>query len=274
MYHTAQLRATASLDIHHGAHGCSGSAYAAEESGDGITYALSDEFAVGVVLGLGDVIGHDRCEQRVDGAESGQCESRHHRGIDEREPVDALQVEFFSEEERLRQSGRNLSDGERRVDAAEERHHGHQYQRHQCGGDAACEQREEVNERNGAQSEHERCEVGIGHLFGQVHEHIDHHHGRFQAHERIDLLQDDDHADTAHETREHGIGYVAHILADANHAEEHLKESAEHSGQCHGDDHGREIAARCGPRGAHQRSGNHRHRSCGTTNLRVCAPEN
>ena len=68
-----------------------------------------------------------------------------------------------------------------------------------------------------------------GNDFRELHYHIHHEHWRFQAHQRIHLLKDDNHTDTAHKARQHWIRNISHQLAYLDYTEYHLEQSAEHS---------------------------------------------
>ena len=70
MYHAGELGTSARLDVDDGSHGGTGTWQTTEEAGDSVAYALPYELAVGVVLGFGDIVGHNRGEQRIDGAEA------------------------------------------------------------------------------------------------------------------------------------------------------------------------------------------------------------
>ena len=93
MDHTADLCASATLDIDNGTHGGAGTRKAAEKSGNGIADALADEFLVAVVLGFGDVVGHNGGEQCVNGAKTCQSETRNNGGFEDTNPVDGGKVD-------------------------------------------------------------------------------------------------------------------------------------------------------------------------------------
>ena len=64
-----------------------------EKSGNGIADALADEFLVAVVLGFGDVVGHNGGEQCVDGAKTCQSKTRNDGGFEDTNPVDGGKVD-------------------------------------------------------------------------------------------------------------------------------------------------------------------------------------
>ena len=91
--------------------------------------------------------------------------------------------------------------------------------------------------------------------------------------EWVELLQDDDDADAAHKSAQHGVGDIAHVFAEFYQTEQYLEHPAEDARQGHAYQHGGEAAAACGESAAHEGGGDDCHRACGAADLAVCAAE-
>ena len=79
MGHARPGRLTTGFDVDHRSHGGSGTGESRQEPSCGVGDALADQFTVGVVVGLGDVVGHQGGEQRVDGSEQGKNHACFHQ---------------------------------------------------------------------------------------------------------------------------------------------------------------------------------------------------
>ena len=111
-------------------------------------------------------------------------------------------------------------------------------------------------------------------VFRQLSNHIHHQYRRFHAKERIKLLQNYDDPDAAHESGQHRIGNIPHILADFQNSEQHLEHAAEQSGHRHGQQNLSKIGVgRSRPHARHQSGGNNSHRSRRTADLGMGSPE-
>ena len=74
MHHTRKRRAASGLHVGDGAHRGASTGQAPQQRSTHVSEALANQLAIGVVLGAGDVVGHQRGEQRVDRAEHRQGE--------------------------------------------------------------------------------------------------------------------------------------------------------------------------------------------------------
>ena len=74
MHHTRKRRAASGLHVGDGAHRGASTGQTAQQRCTHVSKALANQLAIGVVLGAGDVVGHQRGEQRVDRAEHRQGE--------------------------------------------------------------------------------------------------------------------------------------------------------------------------------------------------------
>ena len=174
----------------------------------------------------------------------------------------------------------NASDGGE-VAVDEEADDGHDDECHKGGGHLLGQTREKLYDDNRANTEDEgnptqsfACAVVV------FSNHVHYEHGAFQSDEGIELLEDDDDADTAHETREDGVGDVAYILTDADDAEQYLEKSAEDACKAHVDDDACECCFGveacllcCRPCSADDAGGDDGHRARRTADLAVGAAE-
>ena len=130
MDHAGELCTSAAFDVDDGTHCCACAWESAEESGDGVTDALSNQFAVAVVLGLGNVVGHYRGEQGVDGAETGECETGDESRGNDCTPVDVAERHGAVGEERHRQTRRYFTDDRYTAHIDEQRDYSHNDESH------------------------------------------------------------------------------------------------------------------------------------------------
>ncbi len=274
MNHAAELGAATALDVDDGTHGGTGTGKSAEETGNGIADALSDEFLVAVVLGLGDVVGHDGGEEGVDGSETGEGKAGNDGSFEDSEPVDGGHIKPRFGKEGHGEPRGNIADDVAGVEMAEEGYNSHDDEGDEGGGDFLGEQREEVDDGDGAQSQQQGGDGdALRDGMGDAHEEVDHGAGAFESHKGIELLQDDDDADTAHEAGEDGIGYVADVFAQLDDAEKDLEQSAEQSGEGHADEDVGKAAARGGPYAADEGGGDDGHGTGGSADLAVGATQ-
>ena len=110
MNHTAQLGAAARANIHHRTHCGSCTCKTAEHTSHGVTYTLTYQLLIAVVLGLGDVVGYHRCQKGVDAAKASQSKTRDNSLLEHSHPVDASQFYARISEERHRKTGWDVTD--------------------------------------------------------------------------------------------------------------------------------------------------------------------
>ena len=153
MDHTAYLGAAAALHVDNGTHRCTGTGDAAEQTADHIANTLSHKFFVAVMVGLGDIVGHNRGQQGVNRTQTCQCQTWYDAGFQNANPVDACQIHTLFGKERHRKSARDTANGQFLRHIHKERHNRHYNQSHQCGWYLLGKQREEVDDGNSAQTQ-------------------------------------------------------------------------------------------------------------------------
>lgn len=133
MHHAGELGASTALDIDDGAHGGTSTGESAEEAGDSVADALPYQFTVAVVLGLSDIVGHNRGEEGVDRAKSGQGQSGDDSGHEDGDPIKPSKRYLAVGEERHRDTGGYFTDDGHTIHIDKERDNGHYEEGHQCG---------------------------------------------------------------------------------------------------------------------------------------------
>ena len=266
MNHARKPRTPAAIDIDHRTHRGTGTRKSAENTDRDIADTLSDKFLIAIMFRLGRIVGHHGGEQRVDGAEACQRERRNHRHLDDRQPFNAANL--VPDKEGHRETGRNLTDGEFRVEMDENSHHRHHDESDQRGGYLLGNEWEKVDDGHGAQAEQERRHVQAADFGRQLRNHIHNQHWRLHPQQRINLLHDNDDANTAHKAGKDGIGDIADVLADFEDAEQDLEQAAEDGGEGHAhDDSFDAVGLAGGPDGGDEGCRNHRHRAGGAADL-------
>ena len=104
------------------------------------------------MLGLGDVVGHDGGKEGVDGTKTGEGEAGNDGSFEDCEPVDGGHIKPRFGEERHGEPRWNIADDVATIEMAEERDNSHDDEGDEGGGDFLGEQREEVNDGDGAKS--------------------------------------------------------------------------------------------------------------------------
>lgn len=270
MNHTAYLGSSARLDIHDSTHGGTCTCNATEESGASVADTLADKFAVAVMLRLGDVVCYNRGEQRVYRAKTGKGETWYDRGLYDFPPVKSGNVNAFLGEEWHREPGRDMSDSKFLVKRTCNRDDGKDDECYERRRYLLCHIRESIDDSDGSETVQQRfrADAVSNHLW-EVCYHVNNHDGRLETYQRIYLLKDDNHADTAHEAGKDRLRDVAHILADAYDTKEYLEQTAEDASHRHGDEYGAEIIGYV-PGRTYQRGRDYGHRTCRATYLGVC----
>ena len=274
VHHAADLCASATLHVDNGTHGGTSTGKTAEKARNSIADALADKFFVGVVFGLGDIVGHHGGEERVDRAEACESEAGDEGCFEDGEPVDAAEFDACFCEEGHGKAGGDVADDEFAVEFAEERDDGHNDKSHKCCGHLVGEFGEVKDDEYGAEAEQEGFDGdALSNSVGDAHKEVDHAARAFESDEGVELLQDDDDTDTAHEAGKDGVGNIADVFAQLDDAEEDLEESAEETRQSHADEHGGDVALRTGPGTADEGGCHHGHGTCRAADLAVSAAE-
>ena len=230
--HAGQAGRSACPDIGYRAHGGAGAGESAHQSGHHVADALPHQFLVRPVARTRQRIGDKGGEQAVHGTEQGEDE----RGFDGAKQ----EVGRGRHEDDLGQAGGYDPD---------DRYFGEPEHAQQRAGDQGDEGAghdfrqspwPEYADGQGDEGDRESAVVDVPDGFRQYANGADDatRRGR-RADEGQGLNQHDDQADPGHEPRDHHVGSVGDVTADPQHAEQNLKESAQH-------DHDQGFAHRTG----------------------------
>src|SRR5690606_14352031 len=215
---------------------------AAEEGHHHIAQALTDQLGVGVVAGAGQAVGHQRAEQRLDGAEHGYRQGRGQQLAQQLE-VDqqrlAIGTGQFPGQDPLRRQRRNAGmgysvefiaeaaaqSGDRHIQAHQQQpQQAAQQQGDQVAGDAPGQARPENQYCQGYRPHQGVTRTDARQCPGQrlqlvqivgVRPYV------LQAEKVLDLQGGDDNADPRGEAHHHRVGHELDQVAHARHSQHH-----------------------------------------------------
>ena len=173
-----------------------------EKSGHGIADALPDEFFVAVVFGSRYVVGHNGSQQRVDGSEQRQGK----RGFNNDDQLAGIHRKKAIQAQHGKTTGYLADNGNIFFEKYIE--YRNQDQRHQRTRYSLGDARKKVDNRYGQHSINNGPDVGLLNGLRKLANDIE--GGAWSRHPKggEKLLQNDDDPDTAHESRNHGVGNV------------------------------------------------------------------